>query len=67
MANWEEVIVDDSGATDVPTATDAELDAASLIFARGDGTSGDKEISDFITYLNTKDLKIVDASTGYAG
>ena len=64
MANWEEVDVDDTGATDVPTASDAELDAASLIFARSDGTSGDKEISEFITYLNTKDLKIVDASAG---
>ena len=62
--NWEEVTVDDSAATDVPTASDEDLDDASLIVARDDDTAADRKIDEFITYLNTKDLKIVDASAG---
>ena len=38
MANWEQIDVDDSGATDVDTASDADLDDASLVFARDDDT-----------------------------
>ena len=64
MANWEQIDVDDSGAEDVDDASDADLDDASLVFARDDDTFGDRSMPEFITYLNTKDLKIVDASTG---
>ena len=64
MANWEEVTVDDSAATDVPTASDADLDDASLIFARDGNTLADRTTDEFIAYLNTKALKIVDMSAG---
>ena len=45
MANWEQIDVDDSGATDVDDASDEDLDDASLVFARDDDTFGDRSIS----------------------